>query len=273
MKLKIILITFLVSAVCVGLLLTMSLYIDNSNEVCKKLVIKIDSIGETNYVSNKMIVHLLNNKKLNPENKKRADIDLVKIREAIEKSFSVKQAKCYFTKDNNFKIEITQRTPLFKVVGKKNYYVENDDKRTIFTTAPDFNANVPIVKGIFHDSIAQKEIFDFIKFLKNDDFLSKLITKIYYENGVIKFVQNRDFLLELVVDTYGENNFLNFSFDSSSNSPIVIVGKLKNNEPNNDYAKKLNRLKEFYFESIINQYNFGKYSEIDLSFDKQIVCR
>jgi len=273
MKLKIILITLLVSAVCVGLLFTLSFKKDNSNEICKQLVIKIEPIGEKNYVSKEMVVNLLNSRELNPENKKRANIDLVKIRETIEKSFAVKQAKCYLTKDNNFKIEITPRTPFFKVLGKKNYYVEDDDKRTIFTTAPDFNANVPIVKGIFHDSIAQKEIFDFIKFLKNDDFLSKLITKIYYENGVIKFIQNRDFLLKLVVDTYGENNFLNFSFGSSSNNPIVIVGKLKNNEPNNDYAKKLNRLKEFYFESIINQYNFGKYSEIDLSFDKQIVCR
>jgi len=264
MKLKIILTTLLVSVVCVGLVLTRSFYIDNSNEICKELVIKIEPIGEKNYVSKEMIVNLLNSKKLNPKGKKRADIDLVKIRETIEKSFAVKQAKCYLTKNDNFKIEITQRTPFFKVVGRKTYYVEHDDKkRTIFTTAPDFNANVPIVKGIFADSIAKKEIFDFIKFLKNDDFLSKLVAEIYVEKGEVKFTQNKDFLSKLVVDTYGENNFLKVG------NQIVIVGKLKNS----DYAKKFNRLKEFYFESIINQYNFGKYSEIDLRFDKQIVCR
>jgi len=268
MKLKIILTTILVSAVCVGLLLTLSFEKDNSNEICKQLVIKIESIGEKNYVTKDMVVNLLNSKKLNPENKKRAEIDLVKIRETIEKNFAVKQAKCYLTKDNKFKIDIVQRKPFFKVVGKKTCYVEDDDKnRAIFTTAPDFNADVPIVNGIFPDSIAQKEIFDFIKFLKNDDFLSKLVKEIYYENGIVKFAPNNNFLNELVVNTYNENTFLKVG------NQTVIVGKLQNNELNNDLTKKFNRLKEFYFESIKNQYNFGKYSEIDLRFYRQVVCR
>ena len=267
MKLKIILITLLVSAVCVGLVLTRSFYIDRSNEICKQLVIKIEPIGTANYINKEMIVNLLNANKLNPENKKRADIDLVKIDLTIEKNFAVKKAKCYLTKDNIFKIDVIQRKPFFKVVGKKTYYVEDDKKRTIFVTAPDFNADVPVVTGNFADSIAQKEIFDFVKFIKDDDFLSKLVAKIYFENGIVKFTQNNNFLLGLVVDTYGENTFL--SFDNQ----IVIVGKLQNNEKNNTLENKLYRIKKFYLESIKNRYNFGKYSEIDLRFNRQIVCR
>jgi len=245
MKLKIILTTILVSAVCVGLLLTLSFEKDNSNEICKQLVIKIESIGEKNYVTKDMVVNLLNSKKLNPENKKRAEIDLVKIRETIEKNFAVKQAKCYLTKDNKFKIDIVQRKPFFKVVGKKTCYVEDDDKnRAIFTTAPDFNADVPIVKGIFPDSIAQKEIFDFIKFLKNDKFFSENVKEIYVENDYVKFIlQNKN--------------------------QTIIIEKLKDNNGIYNYKPKFERLKDFY-EKVAD---WEKYKEIDLRFDKQIVCR
>ena len=249
MKLKIILITLLVSITCIGLLLTITLRKDDKTELCPKLVVDVKSIGEKNYVTSEMVINLLNNKHLNPENKFISEVSTNTIREIVESNLSVKKAKCYFAKNGNFKIDVIQRKPFFKVVGEKNYYVEDDDNsRTVFVTSPDFNAEVPVVTGKFADSIAQKDIFDLIKFLQDDKFLSKFAAKINVENSIVKIT-------------------------SHDKKQIIIVGKLRNSAGVYDFEKKLERLKKFYSKDVIEKVNLEKYSEIDLRFDKQVICR
>lgn len=241
---KIILITILLSITCVGFIWTIKQKKSDSNEVCQKLNVDIKPLADkTNYVTEDMIVKFLNINGLNPEKKQNPDSYSYKIRDLIENNFAVKKAECYFnTKNKIFYVNITQRTPFFKVVGNRTYYVEDNDKRNIFTTVADYNADVPIVTGIFTDSIAQKDIFDFVKFLKNDKFLSKNIKNIYITNGFVKLT-------------------------TPDKKQTIILGKLK--DRSSDYKTKLERFKKFS-EKVDDWKNF---TEIDLRFDKQVVCK
>jgi cell division protein FtsQ len=246
MKLKIIFITILLSIVCIGLLATVFLKNDNKNEICGKLTVTFNPIGGKNYVTENMVFNLLNINKLNPINRKISEINLAKIREIIESGLAVKKAKCYFTKNGDLKIDIVQRKPFFKVIGAKTYYVDTDI--IIFETAHDFNAEVPTVRGNVSVNFAKNELFDFIKYIENDNFFSILIDKIYVENESVK-------LVPLI------------------GNQTIIVGKLKNQDDIYDYEKKIERLSQFYSKGVLNKIGWEKYSEIDLRFDKQIVCR
>ena len=247
MKLKFIFITIFVSAVCVGLVWSMMAINGDSNEICQKVVVDIKPIkGDKYYLSKHKVDSVLKANKIYAESKKRAEIDLPKIRTTIENNLAVKKAKCYFVKNGDLRIDVIQRTPLFKVAGNKTYYVEDDKDRTIFQIPSNFDVGVPIVTGYFADSVAQKDIFNFVTFLQKNSFFAEKINKIHCKNNFVKF-------------TLKGENF------------TIVVGNLKNRHLIYDFEEKLNRFKDFYNKEILDKKK--TYSEIDLQFDKQIVCR
>jgi cell division protein FtsQ len=213
------------------------------NEVCTRLAVNVAPIGEQNYVSAEQIVNLLNIKGFGIKDKKTSEIRIDQIRETIENNLAVKKAKCYFAKNGDLKIDIVQRTPFFRVTGNSTYYVDTDS--VIFKTAPDFNADVLIVQGNFSEKFAKNELFEFVKLVNNDEFLKNLIKKISVENNSVKITPR-------------------------IGNQTIIVGKITDTKEN---EIKLERLKKFYSNGVLNKMGWEKYTEIDLRFKKQVVCR
>jgi cell division protein FtsQ len=241
-----ILITLAILIASAGLCFTLFANTDSDMEVCKELIISIKP-SERSFITEKEIINCLNINNLNPKSKLNKEVKLNKIREKLEQLAVVKTAKCYFAKNGNLKIEIIQRQPFYKIVGNSSYCV--DTERNIITTSSVLPIYVPIVSGTLTKSFATTELFDFVKFVEKDGFLSKLIAQIY-------ITQKQE--IELV-PTIGNQ--------------IIKIGRIKKIDGKYDFEVKLGRLKTFYTKNVLNKMGWETYSTIDLRFDKQVVCK
>jgi cell division protein FtsQ len=246
MSWKNILITLAILIALAGLCFTMFANTDSDKRVCKELIISIKP-SDRSFIAEKEIINCLNTNNLNPKNKLNKEVKLNKIREKLEQLAVVKTAKCYFAKNGNLKIEIIQRQPFYKIISNSSYCV--DTERNIIITSSVLPVYIPIVSGTLTKSFATTELFDFVKFVEKDDFLSKLVAQIY--------VTTRQ-EIELV-PTIGNQ--------------IIKIGKIKKIDGKYDFEAKLSRLKTFYTKRVLNKMGWDTYSTIDLRFDKQVVCK
>ena len=138
------------------------------------------------------------------------------------------------------KIKVNQREPLFRVMGKYgNFYVDKDGE--MMPLSANYTARVPIIQGYVKKEFAQKELFEFIKYLKSNDFWNAQISQIQVSG------QKELILIPRVGDH------------------IIEFGKIEN------YQRKLNNLRSLY-KNYSKQGNWNEFSRINLKYENQIVC-
>lgn len=186
-----------------------------------------------------------------------AEIDVLRIETEIEKIPAIKNAEVYKNYSGVLGIDIELRIPLVKVFDSNNnaFYIGKDGN--LFPLSPHKSARVVIANGnidfVYKNSIINIKadsainltlhtIFKLASAIDNDKFLKSQITQIYY---------NKEKEFELV-PRVGRH--------------IVYLGKDENIE------KKLHYLKHFYI-NVLNKEGWNQYSEIDLKFNNQIICR
>lgn len=214
------------------------------NEVCSEVVVEIDDKQSFAFVTQQDVLFALNANSLNPVGKPIDEVKLDKIRAVIENNPYVRQAKCYLTKANRLNVEVSQREPMFRVINFDNYFVDN--QRVMVESPNAIAAYLPVVSGTVTRSFAQNELFDLVAYIESDNFLSKLIQQIYVDS-------NQDIELTPAV----------------GNQTI----RLGNINKGSDYKTRLERLKAFYLSEAFNHLGWDKYSNIDLRYDKQVVCK
>jgi len=172
------------------------------------------------------------------------DIKLDKIRSVIEKNPYILSARCYVSKANRMYIDIEERQPMFRVVNFENYFVDN--RRVMLENPIAIPTYLPVVSGAVTKTFAQNELFDFVAYIQDDEFLSKLIQQIYVSQN------------------------LNIELITALGNQVIKVGRI---DKNSGFEARLRRLKSFYLSKTLNHIGWDKYTAIDLRFDKQIVCK
>lgn len=153
----------------------------------------------------------------------------------------VKRAECYKKNNGDVVIIIFQRFPVFLVINNKyRYYI--DTEREKMPTSSTFTAWLPIVSGFVSEKSAKTDLYDFIVYIKNDDFWSNHFGQIYINNKQE---------LELIA----RNGVCKIYFGNLSN-----------------YKDKLKNLRAWY-EQYPEAAWSSKYSCVDLSYEKLIYCK
>ncbi|MBN2173244.1 MAG: hypothetical protein JW731_03880 [Bacteroidales bacterium] len=182
------------------------------------------------------------------------DIDLPRLENRLRDIPAVEKADIYTTITGSLKVRIKQRTPILKLIDRKNenYYVDKFGK--LFKTAPGASNRVIVVNGYIDkpepdtsktavnkevELIAQ--ILEMVNFIRNDDFLNAQIEQIYV-------TRNREFEL---VPKVGRQ--------------LIIFGGI------NDMEKKFEKLLVFYRQGI-NKKGWDQYKTINLKYENQVVC-
>lgn len=208
-------------------------------KVCSNIKIIITDYDKKMLISKKDIATLLEQKNLNPIGKTLARIHTKSIEEEIEKHPMVRRAECYKSPEGTVYVSIEQRTPILRVVGDENYYV--DDMRKVMPVSQNHTAYVPVFSGRVTHKMATSSIFDFAQFLNEDEFWGNQIDQINI---------NKDMKVELV-PRVGDHIIMLGSFDR--------------------YKQKLKKLQKFYLYGL-NEVGWDSYSKIDLQYRDQVVC-
>lgn len=229
----------------IGLCLTYAVFASGKStsasqrKVCSNIQISITDYENKMLISKEEVATLLKEKNLSPIGEKLSRIRSKSIEDEIEKHPMVRRAECYKTPEGTVFISIVQRTPILRVIGDENYYV--DDLRKTMPISKNHTAYVPVFSGRVTKKMATGPIFDFAQFLNKDEFWGNQIDQVNI---------NPEMKVELV-PRVGDHIIMLGSFDR--------------------FEQKLEKLRKFYLYGL-NEIGWNSYSKIDLQFRDQVVC-
>ncbi|WP_212923149.1 cell division protein FtsQ [Capnocytophaga cynodegmi] len=215
---------------------SLQIFASNRNQTRTIKEVKVDHQSSDMYITDETVRRMV----LNPQSK--TEIGSLKINE-IEKLLDnhamIEKSEVFCTIDGILNVKIKQRQPLARFYEEgKFFYMDSQGKKMPLSDS--FSARVPLVTGNI-DEKHWENIYSLIKFIQNDEFLTKNITKINIKRN-------------------GE-----YEFDMRIASFIVIWGDLEEME-----QKKAN-LKAFY-KQMEKSNTLNVYKIVNLKYSNQVVC-
>lgn len=215
---------------------SLQIFASNRNQTRTIKEVKVDHQSSDMYITDETVRRMV----LNPQNK--TEIGSLKINE-IEKLLDnhamIEKSEVFCTIDGILNVKIKQRQPLARFYEEgKFFYMDSQGKKMPLSDS--FSARVPLVTGNI-DEKHWENTYNLIKFIQNDEFLTKNITKINIKRN-------------------GE-----YEFDMRIASFVVIWGDLEEME-----QKKAN-LKAFY-KQMEKSNTLNVYKIVNLKYSNQVVC-
>jgi len=192
-----------------------------------------------------------------------SQLDLLKVERFVQKMEEVKSVRVYRKLCGKWFIEAWLRKPIARIFSEDgaSCYLDSDGKTISVTNL--HTANVLVFSGKINEPIQGMDVQEII----NNDSL-KNIRKLDDFYRISNYVCNDPFLAPLIGQVYLEKNG-EFVLIPLVGEQKIIFGSAHSNRQVED---KFKRLKIFYEEGLPYE-GWKKYSEINVKYDGQIVCR
>jgi len=211
----------------------------NNNRKISKINIKFES-NENMFLTHEMVNNLLIQNLGSNTTIQKEKVALKALEVALDNNEMIEKAQVFSTVDGILNTQITQKTPIVRVIAdNETYYL--DSKGYKIPLSKNFSARVPLVTGEINEKNCKPFLFLFNE-IKKDDFLSKNIT------GAL-------------IMPSGNIMLTNRSYDYK-----IVFGKPINVE------KKLKNYKAFYHHAVKDTL-LKKYKEVNIMFTQQVVCK
>jgi cell division protein FtsQ len=241
-------------------LITIPVYLASStNSVrCGGIVIDIKDSSDFHFVTRKQLLNLAYGNAGRILGKPVRDIPVSEIESRINVLKELKVAEVYTTIDGNVHVYVDQRDPVMRVMPDNggDYFVDEDG--VVVRRRNLYNPRLHIVTGNVNISTAMlngvsvldtsiknsilRDIYHLVNYLNDDRFWSAQIDQIYVEgNSEIDLIPR-------------------------VGNQMIHLGTAEN------YEGKLRNLEAFY-EKVLPEVGWNKYSSINLEFKDQIVCK
>jgi cell division protein FtsQ len=241
-------------------LIIMPVYLASSSnsKPCSGIIIDIKDSADYHFVTKKQLTNLVYGNSSRVVGKKLKDISTFNIENRINVLHELKTAEVYLTIDGGLHVYADQRNPIMRIMPDDggDYFV--DDQGYVFRRRNLYTPRVHIVEGnvtvtgamldslsVLDTSIKHsilKDMFSFVNYINDDSFWSAQIDQIYVDN------KNEIDLIPRV------------------GNHVVHLGTFEN------YKGKLRNLAAFY-DQVLPEVGWNKYSSINLEFKDQIVCK
>jgi cell division protein FtsQ len=241
-------------------LIVLPVYLVSStnSKPCGGIIIDIKDSSDYHFVTRKQLLNLAYGNSARILGQPVKKINLLEIENRINVLRELRVAEVYRTIDGDIHIYADQREPIMRLMpdGGGEYFVDEDGvivrRRNLYTprlhiVGGNINISSAMLNGIsvMDTSIKNtilKDIYELVNYINDDDFLSAQIDQIYVDdnNGIdlIPRVGNQ----------------------------IVHLGTIEN------FKGKLRNLEAFY-DKVLPEVGWNKYSVINLEFKDQIVCK
>lgn len=213
----------------------------SGDQVCHSFEVIVKDSSDTHFLLPDEIRQLVKNKGLNPIGKQMKDINTLDIRQAILTNQMVKTVEVYSAQNGSIIAAVTQRSPVLRVMSDAggNYYIDRDREK--MPTSINYSAYVPVATGAVSEEFAKNQLFDFAEYLQNHP---------EWDAWIEQIVVIDDDRVELI---------------PRAGDFRIVLGTL------DDYEKKLEKFSVFVKKGL-NVVGWNRYSVINLSYDKQVVC-
>ncbi len=242
-------------------LLSLARQSQNKEKVGEPIIL-IHAEGENHLLNNDELKTRILRSNLYHENITWENLPIAVIEKFVNKMPEVKSSKVFSDVGNSWTIEVRLRKPLVRIFNKYNesYYLDSEGKIMPITNNC---ARVIIVNGEIKDRIDSKSVNDII----NNDSL-KSIQKLDDIYRISNYVCNDPFFQAQIAQIHLLKNG-DFVLVPMVGGQIITFGSANNDK---EVAEKFKKLEIFYKEGIPYE-GWNKYSEINLQYDGQIVCK
>lgn len=206
---------------------------------CKGMQVTVRDTVTNAFVDDMDVMRIVRRKYGDIIGKGMMEIDKDSIERLLVGNSVIKSAQVYYSLDGYFHVEIRQRKPVLRVLTNDGYYVDEDGK--IMPLSQKYTSRVVVATGNISRKFACEELYPFVMALRDDEFWDAYVEQIVV-NGKKEVI---------LIPKVG-----NFK---------IMLGGMKG------YEEKMEKLRLFLKKGIARR-GWNLYKEINLKFDKQIVC-
>ena len=229
-----------------------------NSRLCKGISIDIKDSSDYHFVTKRQLLNLVYGSTGRIIGKPVKDVSVSEVESKINGLRELKEAEVYITIDGTMHVYANQRDPVMRVMpdGGGDFFIDNDGvvvrKRNLYTprlhiVGGNVNISSAMLNGVsvldtsIKNSIL-KDIYYLVEYINDDSFWSAQIDQIYVDN----------------------------------NDQIDLIPRVGNQVihlgTNENIEGKLRNLAAFY-DKVLPEVGWNKYSVINLEFKDQIVCK
>lgn len=228
---------------------------DSKLEVCRDIKVTITDSLVNRFIGKDDVKAYITSSKYKPYGRKKEEINVYDIEQMLNRKSVIKSSDVAISSDGIMYVSVQQRKPVLRIeTSEGGFYIDNE--MYIFPLSETFSSYIPIVTGNIPfkykpgykgetDSRSRewlKRIMELGAYIERDEFLNAQIQEIHIE-------ENNDVCLYTRV---GDQK--------------IIFGELDR------FSEKFNKLVTYY-ENIVPVYGWNAYSEVNLKYLDQIVCK
>lgn len=191
------------------------------------------------------------------------NININALEKALNSHPAIENADLSVDVNGDVKINVTQRTPLVRVMtmGGESYYIDTQSK--LMPLSDKYTARVLVVNGNIHEPYSRRYMYSVNEIAKNEIFKEvSMLDDIYQMADYI----TKDTLLNELIHQLSINEDKEFEMYPAIGGHKIIFGDAT------DIAEKFEKLKVFYREGLNKTDNWNRYSIINLKYKNQVVC-
>lgn len=226
---------------------------------CTKVNIAIDTTNGVHFLSKEIVENIINPKGGTLVGKNYSEININYLEEVLRNLPWVSKANVYATISGEINFEISQRSPLFRVINLSNEEFYVDTEGHVMPMSPNYTARVLVANGMIYEPYIS---FRKIKKFKKDSLnISSCLTQLFI---LSKFIEKSEFWKAQIEQIY-VNSDNEIELVPQLGNHVIIFGNILNME------EKFENLMIFY-ERVLKKVGWDNYSSINLKFKNQIVC-
>jgi cell division protein FtsQ len=233
------------------------------NIAINALNISVLNNEENTFLTDREVEKFLNDKNTGVLHTKFKNISIAQLEKVLNTHPAVENAEISRNLDGELKIDVTQRTPVLRIINKdgESYYIDSQSK--LMPLNDNYSARVIIANGEINEPFARRYQFSIQQIKKNKLFSEvSLLDDIF---DISQYIQQDSSLSTLIHQIYINGEKEIELFPAIGNHKIIF-GDAKN------IPEKFNKLKLFYTQGLNKSDGWVKYSAINLKYKNLVVC-
>lgn len=233
------------------------------NVVAENLYVSVNNTEENTFIDEEDVKEFFKDRNDSILHTSLKNIDVNSLEKALNSHPSVENADIAVDVNGDVTIEVTQRTPLVRVINMdgESYYI--DDKSKLMPLSDKYTARVLIATGYIIEPFASRYQFPVTTIAKHDVFSKVSVLDDIYN---ISVYIAKDSVLASLIHQINVTPDKELELYPSIGNHKIIFGEAK------DFEEKFEKLKLFYTEGLNKTDGWNKYSTINIKYKNQVVC-
>ncbi len=230
----------------------------SNSKPCSGIVIDINDSTDYHFVTGKQLLNLLYGNGGKIIGRPVKEIPVAEIEDRIKVLHELKVAEVYMSIDGSLHVYVDQRNPVMRVMPDSggDYFV--DEEGVVVRRRNLYNPRLHIVEGNVNISSAMLNGVSVL----DTSIKNSILKDIYY---LVNYIDDDDFW-SAQIDQISVDNNDEIDLIPRVGNQLIHLGTTEN------YEGKLRNLEAFY-DKVLPEVGWNKYSLINLEFKDQIVCK